>query len=73
MVLDYLSMASKDLRSVTDVDTTKLDADEDASLDLSLLKELGRSALVNALNSVSRPVIFLKGNVVSDPDPGERR
>ena len=66
-------MASNDLRSVTDVDTTKLDADEDASLDLSLLKELGRSALVNALNSVSRPVIFLKGNVVSDPDPGERR
>lgn len=37
---------------VADAESTRTDVEEDGGLDLSLLKELGKTSLVNALNSV---------------------
>lgn len=41
------------MASVSEEDASRTDNEEDAAIDLSLLRELGKNTLINALNSVS--------------------
>lgn len=41
------------MSSVAEEGSSKVDNDQDDSIDVSLLRELGKNALINALNSVS--------------------
>lgn len=45
--------------STSDDQTTRLEPDADPGPDISLLKEIGRKALIDALNSVRRPYLSM--------------
>lgn len=43
---------------MADVESSRTDTNDDVSIDLSLLRELGKNSLINALNSVRSIISF---------------